>query len=121
MLLEDSTRNLAPCRQWPYAISAVLYVPLLRGRIFSGEGSAWHQASLDAGIKQVLRVATVRCPLTSTPMLAVISVLFLGSAMIKLRQQYVMRSCPSTCACLIGEVQSILRTHAMLSSDSCSM
>jgi hypothetical protein len=37
----------------PRQISAVLYIPLLKGRIFSAEEPDWNKKSLDLGIAEV--------------------------------------------------------------------
>jgi hypothetical protein len=36
-------------------ISAVLYIPLLKGRIFSAEEPVWNRRSLDVGVAEVRR------------------------------------------------------------------
>ncbi|KAL4420519.1 hypothetical protein ABPG75_010175 [Micractinium tetrahymenae] len=43
------------CSTWPLQISAVLYIPLLHGRIFSAEESYWNKKSLDVGVAESLR------------------------------------------------------------------
>ena len=37
----------------PLQISAVLYIPLLKGRIFSAEDPFWNKKSLDVGVAEV--------------------------------------------------------------------
>lgn len=37
----------------PQQISAVLYIPLLKGRIFSAEEPDWNKRSLDVGVAEV--------------------------------------------------------------------
>lgn len=37
----------------PVQISAVLYIPLLKGRIFSAEEPSWNKKSLDVGLAEV--------------------------------------------------------------------
>ena len=43
------------CRNWPYQISATLYIPLVGGRMFSAEDKAWHKQPVDVAIVQVGR------------------------------------------------------------------
>jgi hypothetical protein len=38
------------CALWPHAVAAAVYIPLLRGRIFSAEEDAWDGAPLAAGV-----------------------------------------------------------------------
>ena len=48
--LERSEMLEQQCSLWPHPIAAVVYIPLLRGRIFSSEEGEWHLATLDHGI-----------------------------------------------------------------------
>ncbi len=41
----------------PKQISAVLYIPLLKGRIFSAEEPDWNKRSLDVGVAEVRGLA----------------------------------------------------------------
>lgn len=43
------------CSTWPLQISAVLYIPLLHGRIFSAEEPYWNKKSLDVGVAESLK------------------------------------------------------------------
>lgn len=47
----------APLPPLPAQISAVLYIPLLHGRIFSAEEPQWNKRSLDVGVAEVGRAA----------------------------------------------------------------
>ena len=53
--LERFTMLENQCTTWPHQISAVLYIPLLKGRIFSAEEPVWNKRSLDIGIEEVRR------------------------------------------------------------------
>lgn len=43
------------CTTWPHQISAVLYIPLLKGRIFSAEEPDWNKRSLDVGVAESIK------------------------------------------------------------------
>jgi hypothetical protein len=45
------------CDHWPHPIAAVVYIPLVRGRISSTEDPSWNGTSLEVGIEEVKRYA----------------------------------------------------------------
>ena len=45
------------CAHWPHPIAAVVYIPLLKGKISSTEDESWNGASLEVGIEEVKRYA----------------------------------------------------------------
>lgn len=44
------------CGLWPHAISAVVYIPMVKGKIFSAEEDNWHAQPLEVGIEAVRSV-----------------------------------------------------------------
>lgn len=38
------------CAHWPHPIAAVVYIPVVRGKIFSGEDDDWHLSPIERGI-----------------------------------------------------------------------
>lgn len=53
------------CSLWPHSITAVVYIPLLRGRMFSAEkASQWHGAPLESGMAAL---AALHAEADSTP------------------------------------------------------
>ena len=53
------------CAHWPHPIAAVVYIPLVRGKISSTEDESWNGTSLEVGIEEVKtyaeRMKTSKC------------------------------------------------------------
>ncbi len=53
------------CAHWPHPIAAVVYIPLVRGKISSTEDDSWNGTSLEVGIEEVKtyaeRMKTSKC------------------------------------------------------------
>lgn len=45
------------CAHWPHPIAAVIYIPLVRGKISSTEDDRWNGESLEVGIEEVKKYA----------------------------------------------------------------
>jgi len=51
--LERASMLEQQCSLWPHPVAAVVYIPLLRGRIFSAEEGPWNMAPLEQGIEEM--------------------------------------------------------------------
>lgn len=51
--LERASMLEQQCSLWPHPVAAVVYIPLLRGRIFSAEEGPWNMAPLERGIEEM--------------------------------------------------------------------
>jgi hypothetical protein len=41
------------CSYWPYKIAAVVYIPLVRGKIFTPQSQEWHNSPLDKAVEEL--------------------------------------------------------------------
>jgi len=63
--LERTSMLEQQCEHWPHPISAVIYIPLVRGKIFSAEDEEWMLAPLEKGVDSMRalyeRMSSLQC------------------------------------------------------------